>query len=1831
MALPLSIFAQVTTDVYRTTYSITWSPYWSATTLNHNIRHKTAKWYEFRDNLTQEQKDADTFNDEDGWTMSLDGNVLLQATNTSVDTIYVHKGSNVSLAFPYLQASQNDVSINHYNRWFDFRTDGNFYCNLNKDGETIADLLTPRSAFNGSAYRFANGYVQIGVNTRITYGALDRMEFYYPTDEEFLSISSETMTQPDNNYYVIACDVSGFNDTYYKYVYDGWVFGNGDYSGTDESQREFWEPTLEGRAVFYIIGVEDDEDDVPEAFRHYWDFLNNDEYHGGTNTGNEKYLEEYDIVYPSHRTSDHTNELVALSKAAEAYTVPNDEGSSSLNVRLEDGNAGIVLDSWYNTISGSQRIMQFYKDGSSVSPWKVDNNSTATILVTKTVGDITYNIARYRLTFKDSATPLTQTQVAGLTTYTEEEKEEYWWGNMGYRSPQYIADTYEGIASLTFSYDTSINGATTFQNGQSAYYPYPLDWDTSSYAFYDGCAVKGGSGDIEGFSGVAYSMYAITNGYIGETTSYYPPDTAKDSSGYWLYIDASDYPGVVAELEFEERLCIGSQLVGTAWVKSAGAYGSNVDDAAVLLTIMGVTDNDDGTETHTPIYRQCSSQIRRTTWLNGYSGATYDVGEDGLSSTVTGKGSGTNEWFQLYFSFVNSSDTDFDRYTLRVDNYCASTAGGDFYFDDVEVYVLHPTVSLTQVTTVCSTDSDMNPTRFDLGYESIMSRLGHDPDENGTFPTGEEEAIDFLMINETKYLNFINEHSADYSDITDLRVAAIEASVVTFWADAEDESEGTTTPTIHFYLNFEENELYDDSCDGTCNVISEDGAFFYHRIDEYGNMMLSLDCYTNMAAYTPYVIILEPSTTSEGTAKYREFAEVIGGTCTIESEYYISSTTLMRVNGEIVNPTETCCVGQTVNVTADVSYENADGETVVLSGVYFDWFFGDKETFTTVDDEYGVSLQEALLILRNAYPDAEELTEDMKDVIGEGCYGIIYEYLHEEREGGLNNTLILHQSHLSLRILSSGIEIVCQPIPIATGTEYVCFGYVPLTLSASGNAPLLNVGFHDVVYPNDEFVPNVRLGLPQIEKATQTTDNASPTSITINLRDATYVTAEDDDTIDHLGEIDNNSMDQLFLIDSDDPYYLSLGLQDSDFSQYSLPMGKIEKIYAREDNVSDDDSTNGPYMRVYFYETFTPREGYYYVFMVYFEEKTAEGTAVETPCQGSFPLEMKIVPEFLTWQGDETSNWNNDNYWRRADKDELRKPSSDTYPTNSENGTDNGLVPMLFSKVVIPEDSRVALSMAGDFTPYVIYDMMVYEDADNSLTTQRFRVNLCDQIHLSSGAQLLYPELLLVNKVWSEVSVPQDEWKLVAMPLNSVYAGDWYTKSAYGYETAEYFTDITFNDTDNNRYNPDVYQRSWDKAGTIVESSSDNRETPAYASTGWTSTYNDASTPHTVGEGFSLKTWWGEDSQTDSSVVFRFPKADESYTHTTNSLDRTGEGTLLISQLVDRLDPDKDGGDVYTGQDVSVILPQTSNGYYIIGNPFTAHMSMAEFMSANTDVKGYWTGDDLGPIAGNGEGTSLGDDDYLLPPYSGFFVYTDETDEPLTISFTRDMQTLGEETGLSPAPSRFAIRATNSVGTSSASLSYDDSATDDYDAREDVILLEDDSWTCDGLSLVYTVAGDMAVSVNRVNSMPQVPLGVFADEDASYTITFVGVDCLNEPSLFDSYTNTDTPLTEGYVLEMEGSSHGRYFIRAKGAATEISLTENEVYDITAYSPTQGTIIVCSSAELENVDVYSVGGTLLHCVNAGGNISCTINGINSGIAVVRACTSEGTFVKKLRVR
>lgn len=1787
-----------------------------------SIKHKPAKWYDLR--KTMSINAADNFDEDESLSMNIayDNQTKIQAAHTLIDTIYVHAGTSVTLTLPdYLNGTTNNKT---YQRWYNYLTEGTFATGNTGSGD-IVDYLTPgtavgNNAANGTGYRFKNGYIGQPLSSACLYV----MDFYVP----------KTGYQ---NWYLVACDVSGYTDFTEDFSSDSKnsSFANGGY----------WEPTLSHRFIYFIRVI---EDETSWAAKHL-------------NAG--KPIEEKDITMPATRLPDYTDEMVALSMDARSYLTPNggtNEADGDITVSLDNNTAGITL--LTTSLSGENRVIfinypvKNSDNTQSVNTPTDGSDPKATVNVSRN-GTL---VARYNITFKEESRLLTQTQVS-----QENAKEN---SAYGYRMPDYLKENYELLTELNFDFDDAV----AEKYGLPQCYPFPLGWSSSTYGFYDGGVEDGDFTGPTGSHCPKWGYYGILNSYVecrdkdgsnwGWTGyTYNAPDDADpirynskgNQSTYHLYADVSDRPGVIARLPFDRKLCPGTELFVTAWVKCARGDDS-ANNAAALFSIMGVKDRGVGTSStkdYTPIYRYQTGQIPATYRNDGGLAGKIPGFEERNGTT-----GGNNDWLQVYFSFINTNSDDYDSYIFQIDNNSASTNGGDIYIDDIRVYVMSPNAKVTQLEATCTNDRTL--TNIELDWEQLLSRLGY----NET--TNDEDAIDFCFVDKTKYNNYLAEsgHETDYK-------GAVEASVIEVGNNEDPEQGGYNGKyhTLYFKMPFDQNKVYDitQRPNLAANNMNDGKAYFYGYTDEANVRSLSVDFYSALTPNRPYILLINTHDPSNQTLDASDFNYNIDDVCVIKTEFYVTAQNLIRVNGEVVDPSTDFCAGQVFNFSANLRVPtgvNDDGTAIyteIKDGVYFDWFFGTEDEYTEVNTTYGVSLLDALTAFRNIYTDNEDLTgvpAEGNGAFTKDMYDIISHYLEKSGEdGGQHAPLVLHKENLDITLLNSGLQLVVQPIrtlvPPGGITEdiwtAVCWSYIPLVLTTSGNAPQLHAGFNSVKYPADDFNPSLRIGLSQIKETT------ADKPLRVDLRGAKFSSENSNATsLGMVTSVSSEVFKNIYLVGTDDPEYNNETFFPADFSEYSLPVGYLTELYA-EPYV--EGSQYNDHMNIYFDTTteqengfqFQPKEGYTYTFAVHFEE---HGLDVNNACFGVFTVDMKVVPENLVWSGaDATSNWNNDANWKRADKSVLKKAADDSYLTNEANTTENGFVPMLFSNVVMPEGSKAELYMAGygdggawtnssrpDYmelpTENIQYDLMAYEK-DGALTTQRYRVNICRDIHFELGAQMLHAEQLLYNKAWTDVEITPGQWTAVSTPLQGVVAGDWYAPTATGRQETEYFKDITFNDNDYNRLNPAVYQRSWSTGANIVENGGGT--TPVSFDTEWSSAYNDASVPYVAGGGFSIK---GVTS--NSSLLFRFPKADEgsSYGVSTGTLNRTNAGKLLVTGLLDRSNPLK-----YNPQnDVTTTLTPSADGKYLmVGNPFMAPLDVQAFVESNSDVlaQKYWIGDmsEDNAVAFTENGWSA--QTSLIAPYSVFYVEAlgHETeaetiyDANVTVKFTADMQKFETtSTGEGSQTASLKITAEDAEGSSSAAVRYAASASNGF-GMEDAQMISGLTGNADNAPKVYTVAGNTAVSVNQLKDAQRIPLGVTAADGSVVTLTFSGVAAVKDAAIYDAELQSETPLYEGYQLTVNGPSYGRYFLIGHGSGTTGITETGAEGNVSVSSIVPRQVVVTSDTALRSVSVWSAGGALLKKVTPNGNFTCTLNGVDSGMVVVRTETESGSQVTKIRVR
>ena len=338
--------------------------------------------------------------------------------------------------------------------------------------------------------------------------------------------------------------------------------------------------------------------------------------------------------------------------------------------------------------------------------------------------------------------------------------------------------------------------------------------------------------------------------------------------------------------------------------------------------------------------------------------------------------------------------------------------------------------------------------------------------------------------------------------------------------------------------------------------------------------------------------------------------------------------------------------------------------------------------------------------------------------------------------------------------------------------------------------------------------------------------------------------------------------------------------------------------------------------------------------------------------------------------------------------------------------------------------------------------------------------------------------------------------------------------------------------------------------------------------------------------------------------------------------------------MVDRSDPY-----TYVHSDkVTVKLTPSADGKYLmVGNPFMASLDVQAFVESNSDVlaQKYWYNSDVTSTAVtyDADTKTWSEGKYLAVPYSVFYVEAADpatATDGVTVTFKADMQEMGASNLPIPAPASLKITVEDAEGSSSAAVRYAASASNGF-GMEDAQMISGLTGNADNAPKVYTVAGNTAVSVNQLKDAQRIPLGVTAADGSVVTLTFSGVAAVKDAAIYDAELQSETPLYEGYQLTVNGPSYGRYFLIGHGSGTTGITETGAEGNVSVSSIVPRQVVVTSDTALRSVSVWSAGGALLKKVSPNGNFTCTLNGVDSGMVVVRTETESGSQVTKIRVR
>ena len=1277
--------------------------------------------------------------------------------------------------------------------------------------------------------------------------------------------------------------------------------------------------------------------------------------------------------------------------------------------------------------------------------------------------------------------------------------------------------------------------------------------------------------------------------------------------GYFLYVDASDESRQIATVDFKADLCSGARLVFSAAVTDFTASSALVEPQ-LLFKMYGIIKDENDKVTH---------QRLLTSFSSG----------DFTTNTKGGRQFGT--WFQVYSRIVmrkNSGVENYSDFRIVIDNLCSGTYGADYAIDDIRLYIQHAKVDVLQNQPACpdATNGSVANSNITLKitshYENVQAITG----------VGKESKL-FYRICDMDGNPFVG---IDYN------------------GDGTVDEYGVVTIPAN----------YDAS--SSAFEIDPEGHVILIIANRHFNLPLGKKFYVSVAY-------------PDADGKPEEWGKQTDACSSYSEEFSIvqQKVAISDANGSVVTTVRVSCDGNStpdVDITAKLeTADNVGGGSILLNNVKFDWFVGTPDgadnKFSTITD-----LQQALRNYRDKYPDATSLNAAFQ-TSNPADYALLKKYIAGV-DGDGTLVLAVSNSLTGYKFKQVGTyKIAAVPIKTSinqgTVTYEICPDPMYFTIRIVEDGPKLILGFDNVAYPNDDRA--VRIGLPQIKEMLSKSDNGMlilPVADLNNGKDKNI-------------EIKFLYDSQVFISDTNDPTFNTA-------STTKQIVGKL-----KEETLATGTKTLGLVFDDKVLDIL--HEGYWYELNFSYELYNSSTTAA---CPGDLFITLKVVPEYLTWfpsvANKLNANWNNDLNWKRSTAAELFDKTYEDYGEATYDNQDytktnltrqQAFTPMKFSKVVIPENKlvypgldnivyRVGNDIATKLTNFkgeeatsgIQYDFVVTwndntadhsTDGKGTFKCETFHGNLCDQIFFKARAELLNQQYLIYNKAYVEKEVTQNKWNILSSPLKDTYAGDFFVPLKTGREESKTaFQTMNFGETSDNRVSAPVYQRNWDSNATQVVDGVTNYEAHDYNGTNisidtisdvsmnveslyWSHVYNKLDEKYENGKGFALKAG-DQYKQLSEKWLFRLPKADVEYTYFKPDGWYSHQTVTLQKDAIYRLNLLTSNEPGLLGEFSQPLTTNThsNNRYYIVGNPYTASLSMYRFLNGNPSFeRKVWTLVD-GVLKAHSvpEGTYNRSQDYFIEPMQGFFVKVKEGktvgQANFTLMMTTDRWISGGTAVQEPAAVYINVVDDDNL-CSTAKVVVCNDADDEFVDDEDVELLNNSD--IEDVPQVYTVAGNQAAALNKLSNINFLPLGIIAKEDGKVMSNGATVNVeisanryvTDKLFVFDAKMGTFTPADA--PISIMANEHGRYYITT---STYNLKQHNDEANIKCFSPNSGTITVSSpNIAIANVRIYNAEGLLVTSALGINQASWTKN-IGCGLFIVKAETKDGqskTF--KLSVR
>lgn len=596
---------------------------------------------------------------------------------------------------------------------------------------------------------------------------------------------------------------------------------------------------------------------------------------------------------------------------------------------------------------------------------------------------------------------------------------------------------------------------------------------------------------------------------------------------------------------------------------------------------------------------------------------------------------------------------------------------------------------------------------------------------------------------------------------------------------------------------------------------------------------------------------------------------------------------------------------------------------------------------------------------------------------------------------------------------------------------------------------------------------------------------------------------------------------------------------------------------------------------------------------------------------------LMMVPVDVQWKGEVSSEWSDDANW---------------------NG---GCTPLPESNVIIPAEGPYPVLTAPRAT------------RGNSTST----ANTCSKIYFEPGAMLKDQQYLQYDSAFVDMRIKATTWQSVSAPLQGMYSGDMYIPHKKG----DFSTNTSLESSDPYTVSPFKGSRnSWAPYAFWV--SVYNKSVPTHHENGALS-YQKSETAVFVptnglnhrlepGMGYQLLGFDPTNNPVDDLTI-RLPKPDTRYSYFDSIGNESDRGVDVKHSSKLAFTPDANGVMKIT------LKNEIASNLFMFGNPAMANIDMQAFLADNNLSPTYYT---MSNSSWEAEIAENPTEDGMLAPMRSVLVQladgasAKELIVELKTAHLR-VQEKSAKTGLisqiAPrrAPSaqesmqKMTIYALTETGQARCVLAANTTAHDTYEHDEDALFISsgveqgmnDDAATSP--INIYTVSEQVPMMLDVRENISEVPLAMLVhDAYATETVRFVFYLSLNwtkECYLYDAVDNVRYPIVDGLVLELPtpANHEARYYIEGPDKSADGDVTTSTThptgssatqdFDIWAYSPSQGEMVVSSNDILREVKVYDLSGRLIACQQLDLQYNKVTMTFPTGLCIVKATNRDNT--------